>query len=66
MELTLEMLQNMASIIMLIAECEEMADNGASPKAITEMLRIGCKFYGKRQVCQELNNSKKLLKYLSK
>lgn len=50
----------------LIIECEEMADNGCSPKAITEMLRIGCKFYGNTAVCNELNKNTKLLKYLSK
>jgi hypothetical protein len=66
MNFTLEMLQNKTDILLLFLNCEEMADNGASPKAITEMLRIGCKFYGKTAICQELNKNTKLLKYLSR
>lgn len=66
----LEKFQNKMAVVMavpmLIVECEEMADNGCSPKAITEMLRIGCEFYGKTAVCQELNKNTKLLRYLSK
>lgn len=66
----LEKFQNKMAIEMavpiLIIECEQMADNGCSPKAITEVLRIGCKFYGKTAVCNELNKNTKLLKYLSK
>ena len=66
MERVYKQLQNLANVIGLIIECEQMADNGCSPKAITEMLRIGCKFYGKTAICNELNKNTKLLKYLSK
>ena len=66
MERVYKQLQNLANVIGLIIECELMADNGCSPKAITEMLRIGCKFYGKTAICNELNKNTKLLKYLSK
>lgn len=63
---SLEKLQRKLEIVGLLFECAQMADNGCSPKAITEMLRIGCKFYGKTAVCNELNKNTKLLKYLSK
>ena len=66
MERVHKQLQKLASVIMLINECEQMADDGYEPNAITEMLRIACEFYGKKMVCQELNNNTKLLKYLSK
>lgn len=66
MERVYKQLQNLANVIGLIIECEQMADKGCSPKAITEMLRIGCKFYGKTAICNELNKNTKLLKYLSK
>ena len=66
----LKKFQNKMAVVMavptLIIECKQMADNGCSPTAIKEMLRIGCKFYGKTAICNELNKNTKLLKYLSK
>lgn len=66
MERLHKQLQKLASVIMLINECEQMADDGCEPNAITEVLRIACEFYGTKMVCQELNNNTKLLKYLSR
>lgn len=66
MERVHKQLQKLASVIMLVRECEQMADDGCEPNAIKETLRIACEFYGKKMVCQELNNNTKLLKYLSK
>ena len=62
----LEAFQRKMAIVRLFLDCDEMAEHGASPKAIVEMLRIACQEYGNTAIVNSLAKDKKLMAYLQK
>lgn len=61
-----EAFQKRLEIVQLFWEFDEMAEHGASPKAIIEMLRIACEEYGRTAIVNSLAEDKKLLAYLQR
>lgn len=62
----LEAFQRRIAIVLLFLDCDEMAEHGASPKAIVEILRIACEEYGRTAIVNSLAEDKKLLAYLQR